>query len=92
MLVAYEGTNDALAPDVVTVMATSVTHEAPLSPHAFTCTVCAPVADKTEASMDEPSMMLADIENQLKEAGLHKESPNKKFVARVPNGYQRLYY
>jgi hypothetical protein len=35
-----------------TVRATSVTHAAPAFPHAFTCSVCAPVVDVTWASIE----------------------------------------
>ena len=38
---------------VLTMIATSVTHTAPLLPHDFTCTVCPPVAADTEVLMEE---------------------------------------
>jgi hypothetical protein len=58
---AFEGTSGSPDVDVVpavTVMVTSVTHEEPCSPHAFTCKVCVPEADPTEVSMEAPSMVV----------------------------------
>lgn len=41
-----------VADAVVTSTVTSATHDAPLFPQAFTCTVCVPVAEVTWASME----------------------------------------
>jgi len=40
---------------------------------------------------DSPSPMLAGIEQQLKQVGLHKDSPNERYVAKGPAGPKRFH-
>jgi len=60
LLTASDGIADeeAVAP---TVMATSVTHEAPLLPHALTCRVWVPVPDATDVSTDVPLKTVVSV-------------------------------
>ena len=44
-----------------TVMATSVTQEEPLLPHALTCRVCDPVPEATMASTDGAYTMVVSV-------------------------------
>ena len=58
-LTASEGASEVSGvPPPPTVMATFVSQDAPLSPHAFTCSVCAPPAAETSAFTDVLSTMV----------------------------------
>src|ERR1039458_4058453 len=52
-LIAVEGTTAAFA-GAETLIATSVSHAPPPLPHAFTCSVCEPLAALTEVLIEVP--------------------------------------